>query len=252
MTMARGPLTRYHARARRRRRARSCGSRRSSRRSDEARDPRGAGAVARRRRPAARGSRSCILQTYLFAGFPRALNAAREWRRASRHARRRPTRATDVRTPTTGATRGERTCAAVYGAIYERLRVNIRELHPALDAWMIVEGYGKVLSRPGLDLRAASCASSRRARSLGQDRQLHSHLHGALQRRRVAPRSRDAVDAMLADRRRRVRPHGRCSRGCGQVASERSALVRPCARCRRRSCADAIDRHCDVHRSRRR
>jgi 4-carboxymuconolactone decarboxylase len=45
---------------------------------------------------------------------------------------------------------------------------------------MIVDGYGKVLSRPGLDLArrelciVAACAASR------QDRQLHSHLHGAL------------------------------------------------------------------------
>ena len=34
--------------------------------------------------------------------------------------------------------------------------------------WMIVDGYGKVLSRPGLDLRRASCASSPRARSRGR------------------------------------------------------------------------------------
>jgi len=52
-------------------------------------------------------------------------------------------------------------------------------LHPALDAWMIVEGYGKVLSRQALDLRrrelciVSACAMAR------QDRQLHSHLHGA-------------------------------------------------------------------------
>jgi 4-carboxymuconolactone decarboxylase len=75
---------------------------------------------------------------------------------------------------------GEETCRRVYGEMYERLRVNIRELHPELDEWMIVEGYGKVLSRPGLDLArrelciVAACAAS------GQDRQLHSHLHGAL------------------------------------------------------------------------
>jgi 4-carboxymuconolactone decarboxylase len=68
----------------------------------------------------------------------------------------------------------------VYGRFYERLRVNIRELHPALDTWMIVEGYGKVLGRPALDLArrelciVAACAIAR------QDRQLHSHLHGAL------------------------------------------------------------------------
>jgi 4-carboxymuconolactone decarboxylase len=77
-------------------------------------------------------------------------------------------------------TRGERTCAVVYGDAYERLRANVRALHPALDDWMIVEGYGKVLSRPGLSLKlrelaiVAACAASR------QQRQLHSHLHGAL------------------------------------------------------------------------
>ena len=61
-----------------------------------------------------------------------------------------------------------------------RSRKNIRDLHPALDAWMIVEGYGKVLGRSQLDLArrelcvVAACAVAR------QDRQLHSHLHGAL------------------------------------------------------------------------
>lgn len=121
-----------------------------------------------------------ILQSYLFAGFPRALNAAREWRRVSG----RPAPATDPGEQLDAAAAwkeaGESTCAVVYGPFYERLRLNIRALHPALDAWMIVEGYGKVLSRPGLDLArrelciVAACAASR------QERQLHSHLHGAL------------------------------------------------------------------------
>ncbi len=126
-----------------------------------------------------------LLQSYLFSGLPRALNAAREWRRSAR--------------PTTGTTgevserqdlsyaeafdwrmRGEATCATVYGANYAKLRVNIRALLPAFDDWMIVEGYGKVLARPGLDLVrrelciVAACVAS------GQDRQLQSHLRGAL------------------------------------------------------------------------
>ena len=121
-----------------------------------------------------------ILQSYLFAGFPRTLNAAREWRRVSGRVApvsdegERLDRADEWRA------KGEVTCAIVYGPFYDRLRVNIRALHPALDAWMIVEGYGKVLSRPALDLArrelciVAACAASR------QDRQLHSHLHGAL------------------------------------------------------------------------
>jgi 4-carboxymuconolactone decarboxylase len=64
--------------------------------------------------------------------------------------------------------------------MYERLRVNIRDLHPALDAWMIVEGYGKVLSRPGLDLKRRELCVVAACAVLEQERQLHSHLHGAL------------------------------------------------------------------------
>jgi len=137
-----------------------------------------------------------VLQSYLFAGFPRALNAAREWRRIS--GRRAP--ATDEGEDFGKAARwraeGETTCATVYGPFYERLRHNIRELHPALDAWMIVEGYGKVLSRPGLDLArrelciVASCAAS------GQERQLHSHLHGALNVGVAAPVVTEAIEAL--------------------------------------------------------
>ena len=121
-----------------------------------------------------------ILQSYLFAGFPRALNAARAWRVASE----RPAPAVDPESLVANLDMwrelGERTCAIVYGSSYEKLRANIRELHPALDEWIIVDGYGKVLSRPGVDLRTrelcvvAACAVS------GQQRQLHSHLHGAL------------------------------------------------------------------------
>lgn len=133
-----------------------------------------------------------ILQTYLFAGFPRSLNAAREWRRLSG----RPAPATDPGISYNAAqltALGEATCATVYGRFYEALRRNIKALHPALDAWMIMEGYGKVLSRPQLDLArrelciVAACAIAR------QDRQLHSHLHGSLH----AGASAAQVDATL-------------------------------------------------------
>lgn len=117
-----------------------------------------------------------LLQTYLFAGFPRALNGMREWRRVVR---------TPVAAPQKGVDRrrlrklGERTCARVYGDMYERLRQNIRELHPLLDDWMIEEGYGKVLSRPELDLSRRELCIVAACAATGQDRQLQSHLHGA-------------------------------------------------------------------------
>ena len=121
-----------------------------------------------------------ILQSYLFSGLPRTLNAAREWRRISGVRAPASDEGTEFDRADDWRARGESTCSAVYGRFYERLRHNVRELHPALDAWMIVEGYGKVLSRPALDIRrrelciVAACAAAQ------QDRQLHSHLHGAM------------------------------------------------------------------------
>jgi 4-carboxymuconolactone decarboxylase len=117
-----------------------------------------------------------LLQSYLFAGFPRALNAMREWRRTV------PAPVTDSEPGTVEQWRaeGQATCAAVYGSMYNRLRSNIQTLHPLLDEWMITEGYGKVLSRPGLDLQRRELCIVAACAAAAQDRQLHSHFHGAL------------------------------------------------------------------------
>jgi 4-carboxymuconolactone decarboxylase len=125
-----------------------------------------------------------VLQSYLFAGFPRALNAAREWRRSPQATDHRPQSARGTRNEGyenlySWRERGEETCRTVYGPMYEKLRSNIRDLHPALDEWMIVEGYGKVLSREGLDLPRRELCIVAACVAAGQDRQLHSHLHGA-------------------------------------------------------------------------
>ena len=139
-----------------------------------------------------------ILQSYLFAGFPRALNAAREWRKAS--GRSAPTHEDSAHFTDAAAwaAEGERTCAIVYGPFYERLRHNIRSLHPALDAWMIVEGYGKVLSRPQMDLKERELCVVAACAAAGHDRQLHSHLHGALNAG-ASPAELGAVLEVLSD-----------------------------------------------------
>ncbi|HEY4216900.1 MAG TPA: carboxymuconolactone decarboxylase family protein [Gemmatimonadaceae bacterium] len=121
-----------------------------------------------------------ILQSYLFAGFPRALNAMREWRRLS-PAVTSPAAEVAAEGADVDQWRrdGEVTCSAVYGSMYEKLRENIRALHPLLDEWMISEGYGKVLSRPELDLPRRELCIVAACAAAGQDRQLQSHLHGA-------------------------------------------------------------------------
>jgi 4-carboxymuconolactone decarboxylase len=121
-----------------------------------------------------------LLQSYLFCGFPRALNATREWRRVSQRAAPASDEAEDVLLGEEWRERGEHTCAAVYDGMYEKLRLNVRDLHPALDSWMVVDGYGKVLSRPGLDLQRRELCIVAACAAMGQDRQLHSHLRGAL------------------------------------------------------------------------
>jgi len=134
----------------------------------------------------------CILQSYLMAGFPRALNAMREWRRVSGTPAPAPE---EIPEPSLWRwrTQGEQTCEIVYGKFYGKLRENIAHLHPALDEWMIIEGYGKILSRQGLELSLRELCIVAACAAMGQDRQLHSHFHGALN----AGADRDEVVATL-------------------------------------------------------
>ena len=125
------------------------------------------------------------MQTYLFAGFPRALNAMREWRRVSSDGRGARRKLARRREPT-----ARRPARESMASMYDRLRENIRHLHPLLDDWMIDEGYGKVLSRPGLDLPRRELCIVAACAATGQDRQLHSHLARRAKRRRVGPRCR--------------------------------------------------------------
>jgi 4-carboxymuconolactone decarboxylase len=120
-----------------------------------------------------------LLQSVLMLGYPRALVGAAAWRAASGVS----SPATDpsfAESPHDWRARGETTCRLIYGANYERLRENVRLLHPALDAWMVTEGYGRVLSRPGLDPARRELCTVAQIATLGTERQLHSHLRGAL------------------------------------------------------------------------
>lgn len=135
-----------------------------------------------------------MLQSYLFAGFPRTLNAARMWRAASGVRAPLADDSASARHAEDWERNGEATCGIVYGASYELLRRNVRDLHPALDAWMITDGYGKVLSRPALDLKRRELCVVAACAAAGQQRQLHSHLHGAIN----CGASADEVSATLA------------------------------------------------------
>ena len=56
----------------------------------------------------------------------------------------------------------------------------MRELSPELAEWMIVEGYGKVLSRPQLSPVERELCTVAALTVMDWERQLFSHIKGAL------------------------------------------------------------------------
>ncbi len=117
-----------------------------------------------------------LLQTYLFAGFPCALQAL------------------STLAQTTGINNqydfdydiqqflhnGEQTCKIIYGEVYDKLRTTLKPISPELDASMIIEGYGKILSRPQLPLMYREIAIVAILRHNGWKTQNISHTRGAL------------------------------------------------------------------------
>lgn len=121
-----------------------------------------------------------LLQSVLMVGYPRTLVAFGLWRKVSRLDAPESDPASDYSNVADWTARGEATCGIVYGPNYLRLRENVRDLHPALDAWMITEGYGRIMSRPGLDLLRREFCTVAQTAVLEVPRQLHSHLRGCL------------------------------------------------------------------------
>ena len=120
-----------------------------------------------------------LLASVLYVGFPRALVAAAVFRRLE------PDLASDGEESQyerwrEWLARGEATCRVIYGKHYDQLRHNMRALHPALDLWMIVDGYGKTLSRPGLDVTRRELCSVAMIIPQSAPRQLLAHLRGAV------------------------------------------------------------------------
>lgn len=111
----------------------------------------------------------------LHAGYPAALEGCGVLLRAwpGRARRSREGGVADWRA------RGERLCARVYGTQYAKLVRNVEALHPDLAVMMIEQGYGRVLSRPGLPALERELVAVTVLACGGWERQLVSHLLGA-------------------------------------------------------------------------
>src|SRR5438067_9927482 len=123
-----------------------------------------------------------LLQSMLVVGYPLALVAFGAWRGVGGPAPVEGDGAEDLAHADweSWAARGAAVCRAVYGRAYHKLLVNLRALHPALEDLVLVDAYGKVIGRPGLDLKRRELATVAAIAVLGTAQQLHSHLRGAL------------------------------------------------------------------------
>jgi len=124
--------------------------------------------------------REVVLTSYLFDGYPTALEGFRILSSISglpKSAERDRYTPEDV---SHWRERGERLCRMVYGPQFERLTEHILEIAPELAEAMIIEGYGKVLSRPGLDVRLRELCVVTILACKGRERQLLSHILGSL------------------------------------------------------------------------
>ena len=142
---------------------------------------RGGPALCRALERAAEGSagpwvEEVVLQSHLFLGYPAALAALALWRRQGVVT----PEPSPPETPEVLEERGRRVLARVYGTQTGPLLQNVQALHPDLARWMVVDGYGKVLGRPGLPLRERELAILAQLAVLGATEPLYSHLRGAL------------------------------------------------------------------------
>ena len=123
-----------------------------------------------------------LLQSMLVVGYPLALVAFGVWRGVGGPAPVEGDGAEDLAHEDweSWAARGAAVCREVYGRAYHKLLVNLRALHPALEDLVLVDAYGKVIGRPGLDLKRRELCTVATTAMLGTAEQLHSHLRGAL------------------------------------------------------------------------
>ena len=52
--------------------------------------------------------------------------------------------------------RGKALCRRIYGPVYDRMIARMAGFHPDLADWILADGYGRVLSRPGCRSASAS------------------------------------------------------------------------------------------------
>ncbi len=121
-----------------------------------------------------------FLQSYLFAGFPAGLESVRSLTKVFGSGTLHLNDKEDIITAyQVHAENGEVLYKKVYAANAQRVREEMIRLSPELASWAMIEGYGKTLSRAGLEIKTRELCTVAMLTNLGWDRQLYSHILGA-------------------------------------------------------------------------
>ncbi len=122
-----------------------------------------------------------VLQSYLFLGFPRMLNAAENLDRSLPVERNGGgLRQISQSESSQWFENGLSLCRKVYAEKYDSLFGKVAAMAPEVFRWMIIEGYGKVLSRPLLDIVSRELSIIAFLMMENRKKQLHSHIVGAI------------------------------------------------------------------------
>jgi len=122
-----------------------------------------------------------VLQSYLFLGFPRMLTAAENLQEIL------PLKQSNFELEQISETESHRWLHDglklfhnIYGKKSATLRKKVVSIAPDIFRWMIIEGYGKVLSRPLLKSAERELSIVAFLMMENREKQLYAHMNGAL------------------------------------------------------------------------
>ena len=126
--------------------------------------------------------REVLLQLYLFCGIPTCI---RVFSRLYEQAPEAWVSSLPIQEDRTESLllwqeRGQHLFERIYGQVAKRLFDRVAYFHPDLARWMITEGYGKVLMRPGVPVAVRELCIIPVLAVLDHPDQLRSHIRGAL------------------------------------------------------------------------
>ena len=124
-----------------------------------------------------RSWREAVLQTHLFCGFPRLVQAYGVFDSEGGLGEPEPD---EYELEGDTATRGAELFDSIYASAAGKMRGRLAEFRPDFASWVLDHAYGRVLSRPGLDPALRELLSVGVLAAMDQPAQFESHARGAL------------------------------------------------------------------------